>query len=93
MSRKVSAHVTISGMVQGVGFRYWTATRASSLGLCGWVKNLADGRVEALFEGPEAFVAEMIQASHRGPNLARVDSVEVSYGEFSGSYSDFKTVR
>lgn len=93
MSRKVSAHVTVSGVVQGVGFRDWTARRASSLGLTGWVKNVDDGRVEAVFEGSEIHVAEMIQAAHRGPSLARVDTVEVTYQDYSGGFEDFRTMR
>lgn len=73
MSRR--AHVYISGRVQGVFFRMATAEEARRLGLSGWVRNLLDGRVEAVFEGEESAVARMLQWCHNGPPHARVDSV------------------
>ena len=68
-------HVTVSGRVQGVGFRYWVEHQARTLGLEGWVRNRRDGSVEALFAGAEAAVAEMVAACRRGPSSARVDAV------------------
>lgn len=67
----------ISGRVQGVGFRYFTVQQAKKLGVTGWVKNLADGRVEAEVQGGEPDVAEMIDRLQKGPLRARVDHVEV----------------
>lgn len=69
--------VRITGRVQGVWFRAWTAEQATSRGLAGWVRNRADGSVEALFHGPEGAVREMIAACHQGPPAARVDAVEI----------------
>lgn len=69
--------VMISGRVQGVWFRAWTQQEAERLGLSGWVRNLADGRVEATFAGPSAQVEEMLRLCGQGPPLARVESVEV----------------
>ena len=69
--------VIISGRVQGVGFRYWTEDQAARRGLDGWVRNLTDGRVEAVFAGAEADVDDMIAACHEGPRLARVQKVAV----------------
>jgi acylphosphatase len=68
--------VRVTGRVQGVWFRGWTRDRAARLGLRGWVRNEADGSVAALIAGPEAAVAEMVDALHRGPERARVVSVE-----------------
>jgi acylphosphatase len=71
------AHVYVTGEVQGVFFRYETRERARSRGLAGWVRNLPDGRVEAVFEGPEDGVAEMVGWCHQGPRGAVVKEVEV----------------
>jgi acylphosphatase len=63
-------------MVQGVFFRYETRERASSRGLAGWIRNLPDGRVEAVFEGPEEGVEAMVEWCRRGPRGAQVTDVE-----------------
>jgi acylphosphatase len=78
------AHVFVSGTVQGVFYRATTREEARKRGVDGWVKNLADGRVEAVFEGPEDAVAEMVEWCHEGSDRARVDHVEVSYDEPEG---------
>lgn len=70
-----TVHVLVSGRVQGIGFRYWTQLEAEARGLAGWVRNLIDGRVEAVFQGPAAAVDAMVAACHEGPRLARVDDV------------------
>jgi acylphosphatase len=69
--------VTVSGWVQGVFYRATCAVVARELGLGGYVRNLSDGRVEAAFEGPEADVDAMIAWCRHGPDLARVDGVEI----------------
>lgn len=72
----VVRQVVIRGRVQGVGFRYWTMCEAIRLGLEGWVRNCRDGSVEALFAGPADVVAEMMTRCRKGPESARVDTVE-----------------
>lgn len=76
-------HVLVSGRVQGVGFRYATRVEALRLGLCGWVKNLADGKVEAWFEGEKPLLEEMLVWCATGPGWASVTQVhhEWSRGE------------
>ena len=69
--------VLISGLVQDVWFRATTAKQAARAGVRGWVRNLADGRVEAVLEGTADAVNEMIDCCSRGPELARVDRIEV----------------
>ena len=68
-------HVTVSGRVQGVGYRYFVEQAARSQGIEGWVRNRRDGSVEAVFAGPEQAVTAMIEACRRGPSSARVDAL------------------
>lgn len=74
----------ISGRVQGVGFRASTVQKAQKLGLNGWVRNLSDGRVEAIFEGKNTTVEEMLAWCQEGPPTAVVDKVEVEEVEPTG---------
>lgn len=90
MSEKVAAQVLISGQVQGVGFRFSTVNEAKRNGVTGWVRNLPDGRVEAVFEGSKDAVENMIQWSNKGPSSAVVQNVAVDYQEPQG-FSDFQT--
>ncbi|MFM7059834.1 MAG: acylphosphatase [Actinomycetes bacterium] len=77
-------HVLVSGRVQGVWFRDTCCEQARNLGVAGWVRNLADGRVEAVFEGPAAAVGRMVAWCHEGPSRARVDAVEVELRTATG---------
>ena len=69
--------VLISGLVQDVWFRATTAKQAVRAGVDGWVRNLADGRVEAVLEGSADAVNEMIDFCSRGPEMARVDQIDI----------------
>ncbi len=69
--------VLVSGRVQGVWYRGWTVETAQALELTGWVRNLTDGRVEAVFAGPHAAVDTMLAACRQGPSAARVTALEV----------------
>jgi acylphosphatase len=71
-----NVHVVIRGRVQGVGYRAFVEDEASRRRLRGWVRNRRDGAVEAVFSGPSAVVAAMIEACRRGPFSARVDTIE-----------------
>ena len=73
----LQARLTISGRVQGVGYRDWTITTARRLALTGWVRNRMDGAVEALLVGDDQAVGQMIDACRRGPPAARVDNVDI----------------
>ncbi len=85
----VRAHVIISGLVQGVFFRAYTKDQAKSLGLSGWVRNLPDGNVEAIFEGPEDKVKEMINWCYKGSPSSKVETVRVNYEDYKGEFPDF----
>jgi len=74
-------HLFISGRVQGVFYRAFTKEVADSLGLKGWVRNLRDGRVEAVFEGEEDKISIAIERCKEGPPYARVDNIEIIWEE------------
>jgi len=80
----VRSHVLVTGRVQGVGFRYAVAERARTRGVGGWVRNLASGDVEAVFEGEADAVQALVGFCRRGPLGARVDDVRVSDEEPRG---------
>ena len=86
---KIRVHIFISGKVQGVFFRSRTAERAFHLGVIGWVKNLPDGRVEAVFEGEIEVVEEMINFCKIGPPRSSVKDVEIRQETYTGEYKDF----
>ena len=73
------AHAVITGRVQGVFYRASCRDEAAARGLAGWVRNNPDGSVEAVFEGPEAVVREMLDWCRRGPPSAAVERVEVTW--------------
>lgn len=85
----VRAHLHISGIVQGVGYRWHTRREAKAIGLTGWVRNLPDGRVEAVLQGPREQVERMIQWCYRGPEAASVSDIAVAYEEPSDEFPDF----
>ena len=89
---KVRARVYVSGKVQGVFFRSETADLAQSLGINGWVRNLSDGRVEALFEGEKEQVEEEIEFCRRGPTGAHVRDLDIRWEDWKGEFRDFKVL-
>ncbi len=86
---KARAHVLVSGMVQGVFFRSYTCDQAKSLMINGWVRNLWDGRVEALFEGEEEAVKSMVDWCRKGPSSAVVKDVEVRWEDYKAEFQGF----
>lgn len=85
-------HLYISGEVQGVFFRGATRERARELGLAGWVKNLPDGRVEAIFEGSPEDVRQMVQWCEKGPSHASVRDVQVEDEATEGDMRGFEVL-
>jgi acylphosphatase len=86
------AHVFVSGYVQGVAFRYSTYHAARQEGVFGWVRNLSDGRVEALFEGDPDAVRRMVDWCRHGPPGADVASLDVEWPEATDEFNGF-TIR
>ncbi|WP_255167754.1 acylphosphatase [Natrononativus amylolyticus] len=85
MNDRTRAHVFVSGTVQGVYYRANTRDTARERGVDGWVRNLEDGRVEAVFEGPEEAVDSMIEWCHGGSPAAEVEDVQAEYEEPRGA--------
>jgi len=85
----ICRHLLISGRVQGVCFRHYTRQTAIAHGVNGWVRNLPDGRVEALFEGEESAVEACTAWCHSGPDMARVDQVEIAVQDGEENLSSF----
>jgi acylphosphatase len=79
----VARRVRVTGRVQGVFFRAWTRQQAAELGVAGWVRNCADGSVEAHIEGDQESVRQMIERVRKGPSGARVDDVRVEDADAS----------
>ncbi|HEY1011765.1 MAG TPA: acylphosphatase [Herpetosiphonaceae bacterium] len=89
---KVRARVIVTGKVQGVNFRAACRDQARAVGVGGWVKNLADGSVEAVFEGSQAGVQRMVSWCYSGPIHAHVDHVEPAWEQPTGQEWSFDIV-
>lgn len=88
MDLKHQLHIYITGHVQGVSFRDWARRNAQELELKGWIKNLPDWKIEAVFEGSKIKLEEMLKKCHKGPSAAIVEHVEAIWEK---STSEFKT--
>ena len=81
--------IFVTGKVQGVFFRQALKVMAKKNGVFGWVKNLQDGRVEAVLEGEEEKVSRLVEWAHGGPANARVEDVDIRNEKFNGEFSKF----
>ena len=89
MNKKIRAHIFVQGLVQGVFFRANTYKKAKDLGLFGWIRNLPDGRVEAIFEGEKDKVKEIIEWLKKGPMFAKIDDISVNFEDYKAEFNDF----
>ena len=83
-------HVFVTGVVQGVGFRYFVADAANAAGASGWVRNLRDGRVELVAEGSRAELEQLLALVRQGPRAGRVDHVDETWERPTGEYRGFR---
>ena len=86
---KIRARIIISGRVQGVMFRDSMKRKADKLGVCGWVRNIPNRRVEAVLEGDKLNVLDLIEWAHKGSFLARVDEVKIFWDDYKKEFNDF----
>jgi acylphosphatase len=86
---QIRAHVVVQGLVQGVWFRASTKDEADRIGVTGWVRNLPDGSVEAVFEGETKKVEEIVGWCHRGPSGAGVSKVDIAWESYKKEFDHF----
>ncbi len=86
---RIRVAVRVEGQVQGVGFRYFTKRTAQALQLTGWVRNCADGSVEALLEGPEEFVSCALVDLRQGPASGHVEALHSEKHPYRGEFDSF----
>lgn len=82
-------HIFIFGFVQGVGFRQFIKTKAKEFSLTGWVRNLPDGSVEAVFQGDKASIEKIIKLCRKGPFLSEVENVDIKWENIVDNLSEF----
>lgn len=85
-------HIFITGFVQGVGFRQFIKRQAIKVGLTGWVRNLPDNRVEAVFRGSKERIEKIISICKKGPFLSEVKNVEVIWEDINQNFEGFEIV-
>ncbi len=90
MSHKARVKIFVSGFVQGVFFRAETKIIAEKLSLFGWVRNLEDGRVEILAEGEKEKLEKLVEWAKKGPDLAKVEGINVEWQEYTGEFKNFQ---
>jgi acylphosphatase len=89
---KSRIHIFVSGKVQGVFFRENTRKKAAEFGLSGFVKNLQNGKVEAIFEGEKEKIEKIIQWIKKGPETARVENIEINWQDYQEEFEDFEII-
>lgn len=90
MSEKTCAFIIVSGVVQGVGFRFFAVRKAHKYGLKGWVRNTSEGTVASEVEGEKGLISEYIKDLKTGPSGAGVENVKVEWKTFQNKYQDFQ---
>jgi acylphosphatase len=89
MAEKARASVTVRGVVQGVGYRFFAVAEARQRDLTGWARNRPDGSVEVVVEGESGLVEEFIAQLRLGPPASRVTNVQVQHGRYTGEFDLF----
>jgi len=86
---KMRVHIFVSGRVQGIFFRENTKKKAEKLAISGWVKNLRDGRLEAVFEGDRENIEKMVNWAKKGPIWAKIDDFSLVWEDYQGEFKEF----
>jgi acylphosphatase len=90
LNLKAKVHIIVSGRVQRVYFRGYTKNEAQKRNVNGWVRNLPDGRVEAVFEGEKEDIDDLIKSVNEGPSYAKVENLNIKWEDFKGEFTDFQ---
>jgi len=93
LTEEIRVHIFVRGKVQGVYYRQNTLQKAQELGIFGWVRNLSDGRVEAIMEGSKINIEKMLAWCKEGPVGAYVEDVEIIYEEYKNEFSTFDIIK
>ncbi len=88
--RNGRARILVSGVVQGVGYRFFAERNASSFRLRGYCRNLANGMVEVVVEGDRGLIIDYVRELRRGPAAASVSATDVRWEEYTGEFDDFR---
>jgi acylphosphatase len=89
----VRVHARITGLVQGVCYRWYTQETASQLSVAGWVRNLPDGSVELVAEGDKDQLEQLLDWCRQGPSMARVSNVDAKWSQATGEFTGFSIQR
>lgn len=92
MTEYYRVHVFVSGKVQGVYYRQTTSYEAQKLNIHGWIRNLRDGRVEAIFEGEKANIDKLLSWCNKGPKDAIVKDIEIIQEQYKNEYTNFQII-
>jgi acylphosphatase len=84
------AHIFISGSVQGVGYRFFVKSWARTFGVVGWARNLPEGKVEAVFQGDEKSIKDLIGKCRKGPFLAEIKDIAIRWEDEKEEFGDFQ---
>ncbi|HVF69118.1 MAG TPA: acylphosphatase [Xanthomonadales bacterium] len=84
------AHIFVSGVVQGVGYRYFVRSNARKLGLTGWVRNTTNGKVEAVLRGSQEQIEQMLALCRQGPMLSEVKNIQLEWEEGNEEFESFE---
>jgi acylphosphatase len=90
MKMKSRSHIFVSGKVQGVFFRENTREKAAEFGLNGFIRNLQNGKVEAIFEGEKEKIEKIIQWIKKGPETTQVENIEINWQNYKGEFKNFE---
>ena len=90
MEEKIRAHIFASGKVQGVWYRESARKKTEKMSITGWIKNLSDGRVEAIFEGSKGNVEKMVNWARKGPIWAKIEALDVVWEDCLGEFEGFE---
>ena len=90
LNLKSRTHIIVSGRVQGVYFRGYTKSEAQKYNVNGWVRNLPDGQVEAVFEGEKEDLEKLLKSVNKGPSYAKVKNLNIQWENFKDEFKDFQ---